>query len=65
MTVSIEMQQRIAILRQKARDGTLTLEETKEGIAFLRAERMAMPPSKPSKKKEEINVDNLLGELGI
>lgn len=65
MTVSIEMQTRIAELRQKARDGTLTLEETKEGIAFLRQERMAMPPAKSSSKKVVVNADDLLGELGI
>jgi hypothetical protein len=66
LTVSLEMQQRIAILRQKARDGTLTLEETKEGIAFLRQERLSMPPAKASgSKKPVVNVDNLLGELGL
>jgi hypothetical protein len=68
MTIpSLEMQTRIAELRQKARDGTLTLEETKEAIAFLRAERMAMEPTKGTKKAAQaaVNVDNLLGELGL
>lgn len=67
MAVSPEMQARIAILRQKALDGTLTLEETKEGINFLRQERMAMPPAKTSTKKAAANIDPdaLLGELGI
>lgn len=65
MTVSLEMQQRIAILRQKARDGSLTLEETKEGIAFLRQERLAMPPAAGKSKKVVVNADDLLGELGI
>lgn len=65
MSVSLEIQQRIAILRQKARDGTMTLEDTKEGISFLRAERLAMPLSKPSTKKAPVDVDNLLGELGL
>ncbi len=65
MAVSLETQQRIAELRIKAREGTLTLEETKEGIAFLRAERLAMPPSKSSSKKVVVNADDLLGELGI
>jgi len=51
--VTLELQIRIAELRQKARDGTLTLEETKEGIAFLRQERLAMPPAKASKAKAE------------
>lgn len=68
MTVSTEMQMRIAELRQKARDQSLTLEETKEAIAFLRAERIAMPPSSSGSKKAAaaaVNVDNLLGELGL
>ena len=65
MTVSLEMQTRIAELRQKARDGTLTLEETKEGITFLRAERLSRPPSKTPSKKIVVNADDLLGELGI
>jgi hypothetical protein len=67
MTVSIEMQVKVAEWRQKARDGTLTLEETKEAIKFLRAERVAMPPAKQSARKASaaVNVDNLLGELGI
>ena len=65
MSVSPEMMERIAILRQKARDGTLTLDETKEGIAFLRQERMAMAPAKATTKKPVVDVDNLLGELGI
>lgn len=67
MTVSLEIQQRIATLRQKARDGTLTLEETKEGIAFLRQERLAMPPAKASgsKKVAPPSEDDLDKELGI
>lgn len=63
--VSPEMQARISILRQKALDGTLTLEETKEGIAFLRQERMMSPPSKASRTKSIVDADALLGELGI
>lgn len=66
MPPSLEMQVRIAELRQKASDGTLTLEETKEAVKFLRAERMAMPPStKSSSKKVVVDADSLLGELGI
>ena len=65
MTVSLELQQRIATLRLKAREGTLTLEETKEGIAFLRAERLSMPPAKSSTRKPVVDADSLLGELGI
>lgn len=65
MVATLEVQQRIAELRQKARDGTLTLEETKEGIAFLRAERLAMPASPSKSKKVTVNADDLLGQLGI
>lgn len=65
MSVSPEMQARIAILRQKALDGTLTLEETKEGIQFLRQERMMSPPAKSSRAKPVVDADALLGELGI
>lgn len=67
MTVSLETQQRVAELRQKAREGTMTLEDTKEAIAFLRQERLAMPAAstKSRAKKAPINTDALLGELGI
>lgn len=65
MIPSIETQVRIAELRQKARDGTLTLDEMKEGIAFLRQERLAMPARASSVKKAVINADDLLSALGI
>lgn len=64
---SPEILQRIAELREKARQGTLTLEETAEGVRFLRAERLAMPSAKTSSrtKAPPPNADDLLGELGI
>ncbi len=69
MSVSMEMQVRIAELRQKARDGTLTLEETKEGLKFLREERLAMPPAKAAASKANAlpppSEDDLLSDLGI
>ena len=68
MVASLEVQQRIAELRNKARAGTLTLDEMKEGIAFLRQERLALPPTKSSssrKKAPEISGDDLLKELGL
>lgn len=65
MLPSIATQSRIAELRQKARDGTLTDDELKEGIRFLRQERLAMPAAKASVKKAVINADNLLSDLGI
>lgn len=63
---SLETQQRIAEIRQKCRDGTATLEEMKDGIAFLRQERLAMPPAKSSgTRKAPINPDDLLKDLGL
>jgi uncharacterized protein YnzC (UPF0291/DUF896 family) len=67
MIPSPEKIERIAYLRQKAAMGELTDEEVKEAINFLRGERLAMPPSKTSAKKAAaaINVDDMLGELGL
>lgn len=59
---------RIAELRQKARTAEgLILEEMREAIAFLRAERLAMPASttKPRTTKPAPNAEDLLSELGI
>jgi len=58
---------RIAELRQKARENSLTIEEMKEGIAFLRQERLAMPvtSAKPRTKAPAPNADDLLSELGL
>lgn len=67
MTVSLAIQTEIADLRQKAREGTMTLEDARRGLVILRADRIAMPASKsaPRTKKVGINADDLLGELGI
>lgn len=67
MTVSLETQQRIAALREKGRQGTMTLEDCKEAIAFLRQERLAMPQTKasPRTKAPAPNADDLLKDLGI
>jgi cell division septum initiation protein DivIVA len=67
MTVSLEVQQRIALLREKARQGTMTLDDCKEGIAFLRKERLAMPQAKasPRTKAATPNADDLLKDLGL
>jgi hypothetical protein len=64
---SLEIQQRIAQLREKSRLGTLTKEECAEGITFLRAERLAMPASKSTSrtKAPAPNGDDLLAELGL
>lgn len=65
MTVSLEMQQKVANWRARARDGTLSLEEMKDAITFLRAERQAMPPAKSRTAKPKVNADDLLSELGL
>ena len=65
MSVSLEHQQKVAEWRIRAREGTLSIEEMREAITFLRAERIAMPPSKSSKAKPVVNADDLLSELGI
>ncbi len=64
---SLETQQRIAALREKARLGTLTKDECAEGITFLRAERLAMPAAKSASrtKAPAPNGDDLLAELGL
>lgn len=67
MPVSLEMQQKVAEWRLKAKAGTLTLDETREAIKFLRQERLAMPQGKPSTRKSAAtpNADDLLSELGL
>ena len=64
-----DLNSRIAIWRQKAIQGTLTEEETKEAIIALRAGRVsAHMASDNSRRKKAIaevpNADDLLGELG-
>jgi uncharacterized protein YnzC (UPF0291/DUF896 family) len=67
LSVSVETQLRISELREKARNGTLTVEECKEAINFLRQERLAMPQSsaKSRTKAPPPNADDLLKDLGI
>jgi len=68
LSVSLETQTRIQHLRLKAKTPQgLTLDEMKEAITFLRAERLAMPPTKSSTKKSTPapDADDLLSELGI
>lgn len=67
MSVSDAMQIRIAELRNKSRAGTLTRDEMRDAIIFLRAERVAVPVAvkKVSAKKaaEAIDGMSLLDEL--
>lgn len=69
MAQSPEMQQRLAILRQKQRDGTIDIEEMKEAILMLKGDRRnAATVSEQSKrvkaKKEVKSADELLAQLG-
>ena len=64
-----EMQAKISIWRQKALEGTLSVEEMKEAILALRAGRVsaahASESARRSKAKTEIpSADELLAELG-
>jgi len=63
------MQHRIAQLRERARAGTLTSDEMKEAIVFLRGERSAAVSSSriPASRvaKATVDTDALLGELGL
>ena len=53
--VSIELQQKIAVWRQRAAEGTLTLDDMKEAIIHLRAGRVnAANASAASKRKKAI-----------
>jgi hypothetical protein len=65
MSVSLETQQKVAEWRTRAREGTFTIDEMKEAITFLRAERQAMPPAKSRAAKPVANADDLLSELGL
>jgi len=71
MIPSAEMTAKVALWRQKAREGTLTKEEMKEAIAALRGERakVAQPTagSKVTRAKKEAakkpDGDDLLSQL--
>lgn len=63
MSVSPDVIARVAELRDKARAGTLSMDDSREAIRFLRAERLAMPAPSKAKKTVAVNVDNLFGEL--
>ena len=67
MTPEIELQEKIALWRQKALDNTLTLDECKEAIIHLRQGRAAASAAaaKAGKgaKKPAVNTDALLDEL--
>ncbi len=60
---SAEVIAEISLLRQKHRDGTATIEDTKRGIQLLRADRAAMPAMKSKSKAIIPSSDSLLSEL--
>lgn len=48
---SLELQSKLAVWRQKAKDGTLTLEEQREAIAALRGDRKSAAHSSEQSKR--------------
>lgn len=74
MSASEVITMSVQLWRQKAREGTLTPEEMRAAIAQIRAERIGQgavstaakeKKAVAAKKKEPINSDALLGELGL
>lgn len=67
MSTSLETQRELAELRQKGREGTMTLDDCRRAITILRAERLAMPQAsaKPRTKAATPNANDLLAELGL
>lgn len=65
MIPSTDVQIRISDLRQKALTNTISLEEMKEAIRFLRASRMAAAtaPKKSSSSKASKSGEELLSDL--
>lgn len=64
-----EIQSKIAIYRQKAVDGTLTLDEMKEAVLMMRQNRRtaaasASSPRRAKAKAEIKSADEMLNELG-
>lgn len=67
MIQSPETQAKISLLREKSLNGTITLEEVKEAISILRADRhgAASTPKAKSRtaKPATVNVNDLFSEL--
>ena len=65
--MSPDMNAKVQLWRQKAREGTLTQDEMKEAITALRADRINISPATGGKRnaptKKAINSDDLLSEL--
>ena len=71
MAQSPELQSKIQMWRQKAREGTLSADEMREAIAALRQDRVAASATSAAAKerkstaraKKDINSDAMLDEL--
>ena len=67
---SLETQQKIAVWRQKAQEGTLTLEEMRQAVEIMRGDRKnsahaAASGARRAKAKAAIpSADDMLDELG-
>lgn len=66
---SPELQSRIATWRAKAADGSITLDELKEAVAAMRADRVSASYASETSKRKKAKVtipdaDDLLAELG-
>jgi hypothetical protein len=67
--MSPEIRSRIAILQQKAIAGTLTIEEMREGVQLMRADRVAGASASDSSRRAKAkavikSADEMLDELG-
>jgi len=67
---SPEVQSKISIWRQKALEGTLTLEEMKEAIVILRGGRVSAAHASEGARRKTAkaaipSADDLLAELGL
>lgn len=69
--MSPEMQARLSVLRQKSQDNTISLEEYREAIRLMRADRTtaqtasaASGARKKAPKAEIKSADEMLDELG-
>lgn len=68
--ISPETQSKMQIWRQKALDGSLSMDELKEAVAALRADRKSAMETSAAKrtakaKKEIPSAQDLLADLGL
>lgn len=63
--ISPELQAKLAIWRQKATAGTLSIEDTREAVRHLRSDRNSAAYEPSGKKRTAKSADDMLGELGL